>query len=40
VALGAAVKATLGVVEHGLFLDVADEVLLGRTDGSVRVLHR
>jgi ribose 5-phosphate isomerase A len=40
VALGAAVKATLGVVEHGLFLDMADEVLLGRTDGSVRILRR
>jgi len=39
-ALGAAVKATLGVVEHGLFLGMADEVLLGRTDGSVRILHR
>jgi len=39
-ALGAAVKATLGVVEHGLFLDMADEVLLGRPDGSVRVLRR
>jgi ribose 5-phosphate isomerase A len=39
-ALGAAVKATLGVVEHGLFLGMADEVLLGRTDGSVRVLRR
>jgi ribose 5-phosphate isomerase A len=40
VALGAAVKATLGVVEHGLFLGMADEVLLGRSDGSVRVLRR
>jgi ribose 5-phosphate isomerase A len=40
VALGAALKATLGVVEHGLFLGMADEVLLGRTDGSVRVLRR
>jgi ribose 5-phosphate isomerase A len=39
-ALGAAVKATLGVVEHGLFLGMADEVLLGRTDGSVRILRR
>jgi ribose 5-phosphate isomerase A len=39
-ALGAAIKATLGVVEHGLFLDMADEVLLGRADGSVRVLRR
>jgi len=39
-ALGAGLKATLGVVEHGLFLGMADEVLLGRTDGSVRVLRR
>jgi ribose 5-phosphate isomerase A len=39
-ALGAAIKATLGVVEHGLFLDMADEVLLGRDDGSVRILRR
>jgi ribose 5-phosphate isomerase A len=39
-ALGSAVKATLGVVEHGLFLGVADEVLLGRSDGSVRILRR
>jgi ribose 5-phosphate isomerase A len=39
-ALGAAVKATLGVVEHGLFLGMADEVLLGRNDGSVRILRR
>jgi ribose 5-phosphate isomerase A len=39
-ALAGAVKATLGVVEHGLFLDQADEVLLGQPDGSVRVLRR
>jgi len=39
-ALAGAVKATLGVVEHGLFLGMADEVLLGRTDGSVRILRR
>ena len=39
-ALGAALKATLGVVEHGLFLGMADEVLLGRADGSVRILRR
>jgi ribose 5-phosphate isomerase A len=39
-ALGDAVKATLGVVDHGLFLGMADEVLLGRSDGSVRVLRR
>jgi hypothetical protein len=28
------------VVEHGLFPDQADEVLLGQPDGSVRVLRR
>jgi ribose 5-phosphate isomerase A len=39
-ALAAALKSTLGVVEHGLFLDQADEVLLGHPDGEVRVLHR
>jgi ribose 5-phosphate isomerase A len=38
--LATAVKSTLGVVEHGLFLDQADEVLLGRPDGSVHHLHR
>ena len=39
-ALAGAVKATLGVVEHGLFVDQADEVLLGRPDGTVRELAR
>jgi ribose 5-phosphate isomerase A len=39
-ALATAVKATLGVVEHGLFLDQADEVLVGNPDGTVRVLAR
>ena len=39
-ALAAAVKATLGVVEHGLFPTEADEVLLGQADGSVRALRR
>jgi ribose 5-phosphate isomerase A len=38
--LAAAVKGTLGVVEHGLFLGVASEVLLGHPDGSVRRLVR
>ena len=38
--LAAAIKSTLGVVEHGLFPDQADEVLLGQPDGSVRVLRR
>jgi ribose 5-phosphate isomerase A len=38
--LATALKATLGVVEHGLFPDQADEVLLGNADGSVQTLHR
>jgi ribose 5-phosphate isomerase A len=38
--LGPALKSTLGVVDHGLFLDHADEVLLGNPDGSVRYLRR
>jgi ribose 5-phosphate isomerase A len=37
--LAAALKATVGVVEHGLFLGMADEVLLGRDDGGVDVLR-
>jgi ribose 5-phosphate isomerase A len=36
--LSAAIKATLGVVEHGFFLGMADEVLLGRPDGRVETL--
>jgi ribose 5-phosphate isomerase A len=39
-ALATALKSTLGVVEHGLFPDQADEVLLGQPDGGVRVLRR
>jgi ribose 5-phosphate isomerase len=38
--LAAALKATLGVVDHGLFLGVADEVLLGNADGTVETLRR
>jgi ribose 5-phosphate isomerase A len=38
--LAAALKAVVGVVEHGLFLGMADEVLLGRPDGGVDVLRR
>jgi ribose 5-phosphate isomerase A len=38
--LAAAVKATIGVVEHGFFPGTADEVLLGAPDGSVRALRR
>ena len=38
--LAAALKATVGVVEHGLFLGMADEALLGRPDGGVERLTR
>ena len=38
--LAAALIATVGVVEHGLFLDQADEAILGAPDGSVTVLTR
>ncbi len=38
VRLGEALKATTGVVEHGLFIGLADTVLLGRPDGTVDVL--
>ena len=38
--LATALKSTLGVVEHGLFPDQADEVLLGHPDGRVQVLVR
>jgi ribose 5-phosphate isomerase A len=38
--LARAIKGTVGVVEHGLFLDMADEVLLGHPDGSVEALRR
>jgi ribose 5-phosphate isomerase A len=38
--LGAALKATLGVVDHGLFLGIADEVVLGHGDGTVSTLRR
>jgi len=33
--IAAALKATVGVVEHGLFLGMADVALLGRDDGTV-----
>jgi len=38
--LAAAVKAITGVVEHGLFLEHADAVLLGAPDGSLQRLVR
>ena len=37
--LADALKATIGVVEHGLFLGMADEALLGRPDGSLEVVR-
>jgi ribose 5-phosphate isomerase A len=39
-ALAGDLKATVGVVEHGLFLGMADEALLGRPDGSLEVVRR
>jgi ribose 5-phosphate isomerase A len=37
-ALAAALNAIPGVVEHGLFIDMANCVVIGRTDGSTDVL--
>jgi ribose 5-phosphate isomerase A len=39
-ALGREVKQVPGVVEHGLFIGMAERALLGRDDGSVEVLQR
>jgi len=38
--LGGAIKQVPGVVEHGLFIGMAERALLGRPDGSVDVLDR
>jgi ribose 5-phosphate isomerase A len=38
--LGDGIKATVGVVEHGLFIDLADMALLGLPDGRVEELRR
>jgi ribose 5-phosphate isomerase A len=38
-ALGDAIEATVGVVEHGLFLGLASEALLGTPEGDVEVLR-
>ena len=38
--LASTIKSTLGVIEHGLFLTEADEVLLGNPDGTVQTLSR
>jgi ribose 5-phosphate isomerase A len=39
-ALGAALKQVPGVVEHGLFIGMAERALLGRDDGTVEVLAK
>jgi len=39
-ALAAALKALPGVVEHGLFFGMADEIFVGRADGSVERRER
>jgi ribose 5-phosphate isomerase A len=39
-ALDRELNLTPGVVEHGLFLGMAEQVLLGRHDGEVQVLER
>jgi len=38
--LAGALKSTLGVVEHGLFIDMANDVVLGHEDGSATTLQR
>jgi ribose 5-phosphate isomerase len=38
--LSRALKATLGVVEHGLFLGMADQAFLGSAEGRVETLFR
>ncbi len=38
-ALAAALKSITGVVEHGLFIDLADEALIGVADGGVERLE-
>jgi len=39
-ALAEAIKATTGVVEHGLFVGIADRALVVDADGTVRALDR
>ncbi len=38
--LAAALKSTLGVVEHGLFINQANEAFVGNPDGTVQNIHR
>jgi ribose 5-phosphate isomerase A len=39
-ALGEQIKATVGVVEHGLFLGLADEAVLGTPEGQIERMER
>jgi ribose 5-phosphate isomerase A len=39
VALAAALSALPGVVEHGLFIGMADQVVVGHQDGATEVLR-
>lgn len=39
-ALARALDALPGVVEHGLFIDMADTAVIGRPDGGVEILRR
>ena len=36
--LGGALKSVTGVVDHGLFLDLADEALIGTDQGVVKLV--
>lgn len=38
--LASRIKALTGVVEHGLFIDMAGEAVVGRDDGTVTILRR
>jgi len=38
--LAAALSAVPGVVEHGLFIDIASSAIFGRADGTTELMHR
>lgn len=40
VGLATALKNTVGVLEHGLFVNMADIVIVAMKDGSIRVINR
>jgi ribose 5-phosphate isomerase A len=37
--LAQALKNEVGVVEHGLFIDIVDQVIVGQDDGNTEILH-